>query len=78
MEILTPALTYLLMVCHDEIHHICQITSGQLASIARKDASTVSCEPNLRSMWRWATFGNMNVNRFSVFARPEENGKSLK
>ena len=77
MKVLTPTSADAPVINHDEIHDIVEFALGQSASVAREYAAAVSREPNLRGIRRRASLSDMYVNRLTVLACPEENGKPL-
>ena len=77
MEISFPAVAYLFMVHHHEVHNVCQIVFSESAAVACKLAASVPSKSYLRGACRWLSLRYVNVHGLPVLTRPKIDGKAL-
>lgn len=56
----------------NHIHQLIQILIGDAAVVICQHTASRLCEPYFGRRCRRLSFGDMHMNRFSVFIRPEE------
>lgn len=77
VEVITPTITDIPMVCHHEIHDIRKLAFRQFAPIACKYAPAITREPYFRCAGRWLLFRYMHMDRLAVLCSPKEDRKPL-